>query len=125
MSAGADRSGLGARAGEVPHWIDPPRRGALSEAEVTARVAALLGADPVCMGKVNKATVRAIAQIVAYPAPVIDRDVAAEREACARLIAATAARLATLAGEDGGELVGIEAARLHEAAAAVRLGLHR
>ena len=107
-----------------------------SEAEVLARVTALLAADPVCLGRVNKVTIAAIAQIVAYREPVPDSDVLAERAACLGVIAAVGQRLLDLHdAADGGaddfgagvdpEAVAHEVLRLGEAARSIGLGLHR
>lgn len=101
-----------------------------SEAEVLARVTALLAADPVCMGKVNKATVRQIAQIVAFPEAVADGDVLAERAACRGLLARAGVRLLDLveASEGGAvssEDVSHEVVRIDEAVRAIGIGLHR
>lgn len=108
---------------------EAPRK-QLTEHDVLTRVTALLAADPVCMGKVNKATVRMIAQIVAFPEAAPDGDVLAEREACLGVIAAAGRRLLALHEAADGEGVSTddvahEVLRLGEAARIIGLGLHR
>ena len=102
------------------------------EAQIVARVSALLAADPVCMGRVNRETVRTIAQIVAFPEAVADSDVLGERAACLGVLAAVGQRLLDLHdapdADDGGippEDVAHEVLRLGEAARSIGLGLHR
>lgn len=98
---------------------------------IAGRVRALLERDPVCKGAVSAATIREIAAIFDEIPVIEDRDVMAERQACLAVMAALLARLEVLAGPDGepelaaSHALAVEIARLTEAIATLRAGLHR
>lgn len=90
---------------------------------IEPRILQLLTLDPVCQGRVNAATVRALAlEFAREPEP--DRDVLAERAACLAGMRVHYDRLCVLSIDGTMELI-VERRWLEEWIDAVELGLHR